>query len=324
MDVQADTGPTQGLTENQAVELLKQRRAAAKAAQTTPTQAVEPTSAPAEEPSADEGEEIVEGEAQADEAQEAEATTPDEEPVIDYVVDGKPQKASLQEAKDALASVKHLSRLRNEIVENHKQVTTQVQEIQTQRQELIGRLQEVESVLQSGLPTPQQMQQLLDAGDTAGYLKAQQAHQRYAQVRQYREQQSQAAKEQEAAYRAQREAAEAQELVRMQPEFAKPEYVKKVYAFLTEDNGYDADTIANFGARELLLADEARKYREWNRNKSLGIKKAVATAAMPSKAPQPRPANERQLEELRNRLKQSGSQSDAMALLRAKRQLSKG
>lgn len=324
MDVQADNGPTQGLTENQAVELLKQRRAAARAAQTTPTQAVEPTPAPAEEPSADEGEEIVEGEAQADEATEAEATTPEEEPVIDYVVDGKPQKASLQEAKDALASVKHLSRLRNEIVENHKQVTTQVQEIQTQRQELIGRLQEVEGLLQSGLPTPQQMQQLLDAGDTAGYLKAQQAHQRYAQVRQYREQQSQAAKEQEAEYRAQREAAEAQELVKMQPEFAKPEYVKKVYAFLTEDNGYDADTIANFGARELLLADEARKYREWNRNKSLGIKKAVATAAMPSKAPQPRPANQNQLEELRNRLRQSGSQSDAIALLRAKRQLSKG
>ena len=268
--------------------------------------------------------EAVEPNGQTVEAEETTAEPQDEDPVIDYVVDGKPAKASLQEAKDALASVKHLSRLRNEIVENHKNVTSQVQEVQTQRQQLVGQLQEVEQLLMSGLPSQQQMQQLLDAGDTAGYLKAQQAHQRYAQVKMYREQQAQQASEQEMAYRKQREAQEAQELVRLQPDFVKPDYAKKVYAFLTEDNGYDAETVANFGARELLLADEARKYREWNRNKALGIKKAVATAAMPSKAPVKQPANERQYVELRQRLRQSGNQNDAIELLRLKRQLNKG
>lgn len=324
MEVQADTGPTQGLTDSQAVELLKQRRAAARAEQTKTAQDVEPTKATAETPSAEEGEEGVDTDVEDATATEENATTPEEEPVIDYVVDGKPQKASLQEAKDALASVKHLSRLRNEIVENHKQVSNSVQEMQAQRQELVTRLQEVEGLLQSGLPTAQQMQQLLDAGDTAGYLKAQQAHQRYAQVRQYREQQGQMAKEQEAAHRAQREAAEAQELVKMQPDFAKPEYVKKVYSFLTEENGYSAESIASFGARELILADEARKYREWNRNKSLGIKKAISTSMAPSKAPIKDSANKVQIDELRNRLRQSGSQNDAIALMKAKRQLNKG
>jgi len=270
MDIQAVQGPSQGLSESQAVELLKQRRAAAKAQTAQPVPAaetVEPEASNVKTPSDDLGEDLA-----------------PEEPVIDYVVDGKPQKASLQEAKDALASVKHLSRLRNEIVDNHKTVTTQVQEVQTQRQQLVGQLQEVEQLLMSGLPNPQQMQALLDAGDTAGYLKAQQAHQRYAQVKGYREQQAAQAKEQEAAYRAQREAQEAQELVKLQPDFAKPEYAQKVMDFLMKDNGYSADDLSGLGARELLLADEARKYREWNRNKALGLKKAVTTAAMPSKA----------------------------------------
>jgi hypothetical protein len=323
MEDQAPQGPSQGLSESQAVELLKQRRAAAKAAPTTPAPAaapVEPTQANAEEPSASDEEGSPAAEGEPAQSEETNAEPHDEEPVIDYVVDGKPAKASLQEAKDALASVKHLSRLRNEIVENHKTVNTQVQEVQTQRQQLVGQLQEVEQLLMSGLPNAQQMQQMLDVGDSAAYLKAQQAHQRYAQVKGYREQQDQQAKEQDAAYRKQREAVEAQELVKMQPEFAKPDYAKKVYAFLREDNGYGEEEIAGFGARELVLADEARKYREWNRNKTLGLKKAIATAANPSKAPPPQPANERQLMELRNKLKQSGSQNDAIMLLKMKRQ----
>ena len=327
MEDQAQQGPSQGLTESQAVELLKQRRAAAKTQSAQPAsvaESAEPNEANVETPSADEGEDSQQEQGDATESQEDTAETPNEEPVIDYVVDGKPQKASLQEAKDALASVKHLSRLRNEIVENHKAVNTQVQEVQTQRQQLVGQLQEVEQLLMSGLPNSQQMQAMLDAGDTAGYLKAQQSHQRFAQVKMYREQQSEKAKEQEMDYRKQREAQEAQELIKMQPDFAKPEYAKKVYSFLTEDNGYDEDTVANLGARELILADEARKYREWNRNKSLGIKKAVASAAMPSKAPQKLPANDRQMMELRQRLQQSGSQSDAIQLLKLKRQLNKG
>jgi hypothetical protein len=324
MEAQA-TSPAQGLTESQAVELLKQRRAAAKAQPAHPAAAepAEPTQANAEEPSAVEGEgEVAQGE--PGQAEEANAEPQDEEPVIDYVVDGKPQKASLQEAKDALASVKHLSRLRNEIVENHKTVSTQVQEVQTQRQQLVGQLQEVEQLLMSGLPSSQMMQQLLDAGDTSGYLKAQQAHQRFAQVKMYREQQTQQAKEQEAAYRKQREAQEAQELIKMQPDFSKPDYAKKVYSFLIEDNGYDEDTVSNLGARELLLADEARKYREWNRNKALGLKKAVATAATPSKAPVRQPVADKQYAELRQKLQQSGNQSDAIQLLKLKRQLNKG
>jgi hypothetical protein len=324
MDIQAVQGPTQGLSESQAVELVKQRRAAAKAQATQPAPVVQPVEteeAPVETPSADEGEGGTSDQSQETAAQEDTATTPEEEPVIDYVVDGKPQKASLQEAKDALASVKHLSRLRNEIVDNHKTVTTQVQEVQTQRQQLVGQLQEVEQLLMSGLPNPQQMQALLDAGDTAGYLKAQQAHQRYAQVRGYREQQAAQAKEQEEAHRAQREAQEAQELVKLQPDFAKPEYAQKVMDFLIKDNGYSAEDLSDLGARELLLADEARKYREWNRNKALGLKKAVTTAAMPSKAPLKQPVGERQIMELRQRLQQSGSQNDAIQLLKLKRQL---
>jgi hypothetical protein len=209
-------------------------------------------------------------------------------------------------------------------VENHKTAQQTAQEVQTQRQEMLARLQEVEQLLMSGLPQPQQMQQLLDAGDTAGYLKAQQAHQRYMQIKQYREQQSQQAKQQEQALRAQREAAEAQELVKTRPEFSKPEYVKKVYAFLAEENGFDADTIAGLGARELMLADDARKWQEWNRNKTLGIQKAVSKAAQPSKAPPQQPANEKQMLELRNRLKQSGSQNDAIQLLKLRRQQAMG
>jgi hypothetical protein len=327
MDAQAPS-PAQGLSESQAVELLKQRRAAAKEATATPQPTAakpsEPADAPADQPSADEGDGQPQEGQVADDSQDDQTQDPDSEPVINYTVDGKPASASLQEAKDALASVKHLSRLRNEIVENHKTAQQTAQEVQTQRQEMLARLQEVEQLLMSGLPQPQQMQQLLDAGDTAGYLKAQQAHQRYMQIKQYREQQSQQAKQQEQALRAQREAAEAQELVKTRPEFSKPEYVKKVYAFLAEENGFDADTIAGLGARELMLADDARKWQEWNRNKTLGIQKAVSKAAQPSKAPPQQPANEKQMLELRNRLKQSGSQNDAIQLLKLRRQQAMG
>jgi len=323
MEDQAIQGPSQGMSETQAVELLRQRRAAARGTvtQSAPaTPAVEAAPEPAEEPSEGEAEEGTLEAPVGTNPDEDGSIDPEEEPVINYTVDGKPATASLKEAKDALASVKHLSRLRNEIVENHKATQSQVQEVQTQRQELVGRLQEVEQLLLSGLPQPQQMQQMLDSGDTPGYLKAQQAHQRYMQVKAYREQQSEQAKQLEASARAQREQAEADQLVRARPDFAKPDYVRKVYSFLTEEHGFAADDVSSLGAKELLLADDARKWQEWNRNKALGIQKAVATATQPSKAPQPRPANERQIIDLRQRLKQSGSQEDAIQLLRLKRQ----
>lgn len=316
--------PPQGLTESQAVELLKQRRAAAKEAQAQPNAAkpVEPKEAPAEEPSAYEGEEEApEGQAQASEEVNAEVDT-EEEPVIRYTVDGKPQTASLKEAKEALASVKHLSRLRNEIVENHKTATQTAQEVQTQRQQMLERLQEVEQLMMSGLPQPQYMQQLLEQGNTAEYLKAQQAHQRFAQIQAYRQQQSAQAKAQEDAMRKQREQAEAAELLKARPDFAKPDYVQKVVSFLNDEYGFDNDTIAQLGARELQIADDARKWNEWNRNKALGIKKAVATAAQPSKAPPATPANMKEFKALQDKARAGGANmADHIALVKLKRQM---
>jgi hypothetical protein len=45
---------------------------------------------------------------------------------------------------------------------------------------------------------------------------------------------------------------------------------------------------------------------------------------MPSKAPLKQPASDRQIMELRQRLHQSGSQNDAIQLLKLRRQLNKG
>jgi hypothetical protein len=168
MEGQAPSSP-QSLTETQAVELLKQRRAAAQAPQPAKVAQPEPEDAddaPAETPSADEVDgqdadnEQVDGDVDASEPDE----DPVEEPAIRYVVDGKPQVASLKEAQEALASVKHLSRLRNEIVENHRKAQSEVQEVQTHRQEVVGRLQELEQVLTSSLPTQADMQKCLMLG----------------------------------------------------------------------------------------------------------------------------------------------------------------
>lgn len=323
MEVQAPLGPTQVLTEKQAVELVKQRRAAAQEAkQVEPVVKPEETpAANADEPSADEQ---VDGEAQpVSEGEPAEEVSvdPDEEPVIKYVVDGKPQTASIKEAKEALASVKHLSRLRNEIVENHKSAQATAQEVQAQRQQMLERLQEVEHLLASGLPQPQYMQQLLEAGDTAGYLKAQQAHQRFAQVRAFKEQQAAQAKEAEAKARAMREQVEAEELLKANPDFAKPEYVNKLVRFLTEEEGLTEEEVASLGARELKIADKARKWDEWNRNKTLGIKKAVATAAQPSAAPKANPVDAKQYNALREKVRNGGNMADQIALMKLKRQM---
>ena len=81
--------------------------------------------------------ETTEEEGQHDEGEVAEEQ--EEEPTIRYVVDGKPMTANLDEAKQALSSVKHLSKLRNEIVENNRKASEFVKEAVTQRQTLVQR-----------------------------------------------------------------------------------------------------------------------------------------------------------------------------------------
>ena len=325
MDAQAES-PAQGLSEAQAVELLKQRRAAGREqnAQQPVAKTEEAESKTAEMPSEEDAE--VEGDGEAGgviESQEEVAADPDEEPVINYVVDGKPQKASLKEAQEALASVKHLSRLRNEIVENHKQAQSTIQEVQTQRGELLTRLQDVEQLLMSGLPKPDEMQRYLDAGDTASYLKAQQAHQRFAEVRAYRQQQQLVSEQEQARLRAQREQTEAQELVKARPEFAKPEYAKKVLSFLTSEYGFSNDEVANLGARELQIVDDARKWNEWNRNKALGIKKAIDRSIQPSRQPTSEPVVKKEFSALRQQVREGGSMKDAIELVKLNKRLMK-
>lgn len=327
MSDQAVTSPSQGLTESQAVELLRQRRAAAKAPQQAqPTQEsaeeAEPENAKETTPSSDDADVApVQGEDVVEDNQGSASENAEEEPVINYVVDGKPQSATLKEAKEALSSVKHLNRLRNEIVEKHKVVQKTEEETMQQRNTLLERLQEVEHLLVSGLPKPQDMQAMLERGDTAGYLKAQQAHQRYAQIQSFKQQQSEQAKQAAEHSRLRRESEEAEELVKARPEFKNPDYVRKVVSFLKEDFGLDDNRIAELGAVELQLVDDARKWREWNRNKAIGIQKTIAKASQPTRSPSQQPVQAKEFNELRQRARGTGNMNDAIALLQAKRKM---
>lgn len=318
--------PPQVLTETQAVELLKQRRAAAQASQ--PAKVEQPATneakeAPAERPSADEaeGQEVENGQVDGDEQSTPDNEDPVEEPTIRYVVDGKPQVASLKEAQEALASVKHLSRLRNEIVENHRKTQAEIQEVQTHRQEVVGRLQELEHILTSSLPTQVDMQKMLDAGDTNGYLKAQQAHQRFAQVQAFKQQEAQRLEHERSAARQKREQQEAEELVKARPDFAKPDYVRKVIDYMQTEWGFDEAFISQLGSRELQIVDDARKWNEWNRNKSLGVKKAIEKSATPSRVPAQQPVDSKQFNALRETVRQGGSTRDAIELIKMNRKM---
>lgn len=328
MEVQATQSPTQGLTQSQAVELLKQRRAAAQQQTVKPEQDVAVDDAENEAPPENENQESEENDVETENDVQDETDVdadnevdPAEEPTINYVVDGKPQVASLKEAKEALASVKHLSRLRNEIVENHRKTQTEVQEVQAQRQEVVGRLQEVEQLLMSGLPSQADMQKMLDANDNTGYLKAQQAHQRFAAVRQYKQQEEARLQHEQELARRQREDMEAQELVKARPEFKKPEYVQKVVSFLKDDWAYDDAFISTLGARELQIVDDARKWREWNMNKSVGIKKAIEKSVRPSKPIAPQNVDLKQINALRSEMRENYSQDKAMKLLQLNRKI---
>lgn len=325
MDGQA-ISPPQGLTETQAVDLLKQRRAAAQAPQPAKVEQPEPEEAddaPAETPSADdvEGQEVDNEQVDGDEQSTPENEDPVEEPTIRYVVDGKPQVASLKEAQEALASVKHLSRLRNEIVENHRKTQTETQEVQTHRQEVVGRLQELEQVLTSSLPTQADMQKMLDAGDTNAYLKAQQAHQRFAQVQQAKQQEAQRLEHERDAARQQREQQEAQELIKARPDFAKPDYVRKVVDYMQTEWGFDEAFISQLGSRELQIVDDARKWNEWNRNKSLGVKKAIEKSARPSAVPAAQPVDNKHFNALRETVRQGGGMQASIELMKMKRKM---
>ena len=218
-----------------------------------------------------------------------------EEETITFKVNGKPITKSLSEAQDLLASGYELQRIRNSILDEQRQIG-QVRETVIQAQQAYAaKLQEIAAFEASRLPSQQQMQEMLNNGDTQGYLKAEAAHKQAAHLKQMQQQAQGEAKAAQEALEVQAAKAMVEEVKAANPAFANPDHWTVNAKFL-EQSGFSAEEVGNFvDARVWLMVDEYRRLKEQTANKSAIAKKVLAGAKplKPTGRVQEEPADKR-------------------------------
>jgi hypothetical protein len=320
--------PTQVNTEAQALAALKAKRTAA-------TQPVEPTTKPVDAPQeAPEQEAPVEadGEVVAEPDSDGvvennEQGTDEAEPTISFKVDGEVEEIPLSEAQKLLSSAKSIIKQQNKVAEERQQVQSKLKETEAVQARYVQQLAAMADMMNQNLPqVPSQalMQQWLNSGDVVSYTKGKEAIETYRAIQSERQRVQQQMQHQQAQKFEEHLSREAEKLVKLRPDFNNPEYTQKVSRFLSDDFGVDAKWAAENVTDAWMweVIDDARKYREGNKNRSEALKKAFkAPRAIPSSTPQTVvSSNEQKRAEIIARVKNSTSADAAVNALRALRQ----
>ena len=270
----------------------------------------------------EEGEDIAEESDDDDEDyedEEAEASSEDQS--ITVKVDGELKTVTLDELKRGYSGQQYVQKGMQEVAEQRKKFESLNAQIAEDRQALAQLLQ---SAQQGELSPPKEPDSGMFDADPIGYMEAKLKYDE--QVKEYQGKaaklQEQMQKAQQAQQQAMQEQAqvEAQKLMEVVPELREPEkaqaFKERLVKVAQDAYGYTPEEIGMVNNhRDFLVLRDAMLYREMQAGK-----KAVKGKAKKPKAPIKAGAKKvnskaRQIEKQRQKLKQSGSIEDAMALM---------
>lgn len=280
-----------------------------------------------EEVAEDDGDDIVEDDEEYEsddddedyDDEEAEASSEDQS--ITVKVDGELKTVTLDELKRGYSGQQYVQKGMQEVAEQRKKFEALNAQIAEDRQALAQLLQ---SAQQGELSPPKEPDSGMFDADPIGYMEAKLKYDE--QVKEYQGKaaklQEQMQKAQQAQQQAMQEQAqvEAQKLMEVVPELREPEkaqaFKERLVRVAQDAYGYTPEEIGMVNNhRDFLVLRDAMLYREMQAGK-----KAVKGKAKKPKAPIKAGAKKvnskaRQIEKQRQKLKQSGSIEDAMALM---------
>ena len=236
-------------------------------------------------------------------------------------VDGEEVSVTLEDLKRGYSGQQYVQKGMQQAAEARKQAEEVFNAFQQERQNLAQLVQQVQ---QGGVTPPQEPSRELFNSDPIGYMEAKmdydekmQGYQaQQAQVQKVMQEQSQA-EQQASQARAQQEA---QKLVEIVPELrdakAASKFKEKLVETATSVYGYTQDEIANIGShRDFLVLRDAMKYREIMAGKTKAETKAQKAKPMLKAGAKKKSTQGDAARKIRQKLKQSGSIEDAMALM---------
>ena len=216
-----------------------------------------------------------------EEYEETDDSEVQEEPVYSVKVDGVETEVSLDELKRGYSGQKYIQKGMAETAEAKKQVEEITTQVSQERQALMQMMQQLQT---SGVPqVPEYPPEELRNSDPLGYLEAEAEYRRAVDKRQQFDRQAAYVSEQERLQKVKNNDAnnqrEAMRIAEWLPEFADPdkrgEIVQKITAKAKKHYNLSDEAIATVTtADEVLILNDALKWRELQANKSNAHKKA--------------------------------------------------
>jgi len=284
----------------------------------------QPEAADTDEELGDDADETDSDESVSEDDETGEEDASSEQPATRYTVkvDGEEVQVTLDELQRSYSGQSHIQKGMRETAAQRKQSEAERQALTQERQQLAALIQNIE---QTGMQEPQPPAPELSESDPIAYMrqdaKFRQDMQQFqakqqAVMRQYQQHQAAESKRM-AAFRAEQE----QALVQAIPELADPQKAdatKRAIVKAGTEYGFTETEVAGIDdARQVQVLNDARKWRE------LKAKETAAKAKVKDARPVVKPgvkkttSNHSKRQDQRKRLKQTGSDDDAIALMLA-------
>lgn len=285
-----------------------------------------------DQPEAVEADDEVGDDAQAEAGEEApaedettgEEDAPSEQPETRYTVkvDGVEKQVTLDELRRSYSGQSHIQKGMQEAAETRKRATALEQQLTQERQQLAALVQNIQ---ETGLQKPKPPAADLLDKDPLAYMKQRQKYDaavaeyngKVSALQQQRQQHEARERQRLAEYRAEQE----QALLAAIPELADPQKADAVKRDLVKAGtqyGFAEHEVAGINdARQVQVLNDARKWRELQAREAQARQKAQKARPVVKPGVKQPDSNRSKLIAQRNRLKQTGSVEDALALMLA-------
>jgi len=260
-----------------------------------------------------------EAEDNEDEVDEGESEDPANK-LYTVKVDGEETQVTLEELTRGYSGQKYVQKGMQEAAEQRKQAEEVYTVLLQERQNLVNLMNQVQ---QGALTPPVEPSRDLFDSDPIGYMEAEMNYKEQMkayeanlwQVRQQMEAQAQAQRRAEDAYIAQ----QSEELKKLVPELSDPnqaETFKRNIVEAAEHYGYKPEEISGISSyRDMLVLRDAMRYRQLQKKGDI-VREKTKKARKPIKAGAKKTVNRNAAaQKQRDKLRQSGSIDDAMALI---------
>lgn len=251
-----------------------------------------------------------------DETDEAEDTT-----LYTVLADGKEEQWTLDQLKQSASGTAAINRRFQEAAEMRKQIESQAQALEQQKQQVMQLYQQAQS---GAFHQPKPPSREMFDSDPIGYMEAKlryddemgQYQQQTQQVAAMQQQRTQAQEAARAAYLEE----QAEQLQRFIPEFADPEKGAKLKNDLIElgsEYGFSREEMEGVGdARYVRALNDARKYRALMKSRKKAQQKSGnARPVVPAGAKKRQDGEVSNRKKAQQRLQKTGSIDDALGLI---------